>query len=217
VDVEAERDVTVGATIGNATAVDAPPPPPAVGLNTVICAEPMLRMSVAGTTAVSCCVVPMNVVGRFVPFHCTSEHGKKLFPVTFIVIAAVPAVAFTGSNETFAGTGSAADAATEKLTEFETVAPVLTVIGSVAGTVMSVDEICAVSCVELPKVVGRGELFQFTTELLEKFTPVTVSIRPDKLHAVVEEPVTVVITGATIANGVPPDVPPPGPGLNTTI
>jgi hypothetical protein len=216
VDVDAESDMTVGATIGNATAADVPPPPPVVGLNTVICAEPMLRMSVAGTTAVSCCVVLTNVVGRLVPFHCMSEHGKKLFPVTFMEMAAVPAVAFTGSSEAIAGTGSGADVATEKLTEFEIVAPVLTVIGSVTGNAMSVDEICAVSFVELTKVVGRGELFQFTTELFAKFTPFTVNVRPDKLHAAVEEPVTMVIAGGTIANGVPLDVPPPGPGLNTT-
>ena len=34
--VDAESDMTVGATIGNATGVDDPPPPPVVGLNTVI-------------------------------------------------------------------------------------------------------------------------------------------------------------------------------------
>ena len=33
--VDAESEVMAGATIGNAAAVDAPPPPPAVGLNTV--------------------------------------------------------------------------------------------------------------------------------------------------------------------------------------
>jgi len=57
--VDADSDATVGATIGKATAADVPPPPPVVGLKTVIGADPTIRMSVAGTTAVSCCVALM--------------------------------------------------------------------------------------------------------------------------------------------------------------
>ena len=150
------------------------------------------------------------------PFHRTSEHGRKLLPVTFMVMAAVPAVAFTGSKVEIVGPGREVAATTEKFTAFDTAAPVFTVIGSVTGNAMSADVIAAVSCVELTNVVGRGELFQLITELLEKFVPFTVNIMPDRLHAELEEPVTVLIAGGTIVNGDPLEVPPPGPGLNTT-
>ena len=131
-------------------------------------------------------------------------------------MAAVPAVAFTGSKAEIAGAGSNAAAATVKLTAFETAEPVLTVIGSVTGNAMSEDVMSAVSCVEVTNVVGRGELFQFTTELLEKFVPVTVRVIPEKLHAEADDPVTVLMTGGTIVNVAPPEVPPPGMGLEIT-
>lgn len=41
------------------------------------------------------------------PFHCTTEHGTKLLPVTVNVNAGVPAVAPAGESEPIAGTGSA--------------------------------------------------------------------------------------------------------------
>jgi len=89
--VDAANDVIVGATMRNATGVDAPPPPPVVGLNTVTWADPTVRMSAAGMAAVSCCVALMmgwqvSAVPR------TNEQGKKLLPVTLSVRAAVPAV-----------------------------------------------------------------------------------------------------------------------------
>jgi hypothetical protein len=42
---------------------------------------------------------------------------------------------------------------------------------------MSVLAICAVSCVELTKVVARGLLFQATVEPEMKFDPFTVSVK----------------------------------------
>jgi hypothetical protein len=214
--VDADSEVMVGATIGNAVAADAPPPPPVVGLNTVTCADPTLRMSEAGTAAVSSCVVLRNVVGRLPPFHCTTEHGRKFPPVTLSVMAAVPAVALPGKIAAIVGTGSAAGAVTEKLNEFEIAEPLLTVTGDVPWNAASADVSSAVSCVALTKVVPRGDPFQLTTDPFTKFVPVTVSVRPVSVQDAVDDPVTDVMAGAEIVNALPPDVPPPGVGFTTS-
>jgi len=167
--------------------------------------------------AVSCCVALMNVVGRLVPFHRTNEQGKKLLPVTLSVRAAVPAVALAGEKELTAGTGSEAGAVTEKLKVFEMAEPLVTVTRSVPWNAASADVISAVSCAALTKVVARGEPFQLTTELLTKFEPFTVNVRPATLQDAVEDPETEVIAGGEIVNGDPLEVPPPGKGLNTLI
>lgn len=52
--VEAESEVMAGATTGNATPLDAPPPPPEVMLNTVTVGDPTEARSVAGIAALSC-------------------------------------------------------------------------------------------------------------------------------------------------------------------
>ena len=169
-------------------------------------------MSAAGIEAVSCCVVLMNVVGNVVVvmplFHCTTEHGRKLPPVTLIVNAAVPAVALTGNSEETVGTDSEAGAVTEKLTEFDMTEPLDTVIGSDPWNAASAEVSNAVSCVVLTNVVARGEPIQLTTEPLTKFVPFTVNVMPDRVQAAAEELVTVVIAGGKIVNGLPPDVPP---------
>jgi hypothetical protein len=50
------------------------------------------------------------------------------------------------------------------------------------GNAASCGKIEAVSWVELPKVVMRGEPFQFTTDELSKFEPMTVSLNPAELQ-----------------------------------
>ena len=214
--LDAESEVIVGATIGKALAADAPPPPPAVGLNTVIWAVPTARISVAGTGAVSCCVVLSNVVGRLTPFHCTTEQGRKFPPVTLNVMAEVPAVALAGRIAEIAGTGSAVGAVTVKLKEFDRTGPVVTVTGSVPWNAVSAEVSCAVSCVALPNVVTRGEPFQFTTDPFTKFVPFTVSVSPVSVHDAVEDAVTDAMAGGEIVNALPPDAPPPGAGFTTS-
>jgi hypothetical protein len=49
---------------------------------------------------------------------------------------------------------------------------------AVPGNAASWGKIIAVSWPELLNVVARGELFQFTTDALSKFEPVTVSVNP---------------------------------------
>jgi hypothetical protein len=104
--VDAERDVMVGATTGNATPLDAPPPPPDVVLKTVTVGDPTDATSVAKIAAVSC-VELTYVVARVTPFHCTTEHGTKLLPAMVKENAPVPAVVVAGEIASIAGTGSA--------------------------------------------------------------------------------------------------------------
>jgi len=172
-------------------------------------------MFAAGTLAVSCCEVLLNVVGKLTPFHCTTEHGRKFPPETLSVMPAVPAVALTGKSEAIVGAGSAAGAVTAKLKEFETAEPFDTVMACVPWNAASAEEIRAVSCVALTNVVARGAPFQLTTELFTKSVPFTVSVRPVRLQDAVDGAVTDVMAGAEIVNGLPPDVPPPGAGLTT--
>jgi hypothetical protein len=49
-----------------------------------------------------------------------------------------------------------------------------------------------------------------TTEPFTKFVPFTVSTKPVRLHAEGDEVVADEIAGGNIANGLPPEVPPPG-------
>lgn len=70
-------------------------------------------------------------------------------------------------------------------------------------------------------MVARGDPFQSTTEPVTKFEPVTVRVNPVGVHdGVVFEDVVdedkEVMAGCRIANGSPPDVPPPGPCVTTT-
>lgn len=67
--------------------------------------------------------------------------------------------------------------------------------------------------------MARGEPFQSTTEEFKKFVPFTVRVNPEGLHdgvvfdEVVEDDKEV-MAGARIKNGIPPEVPPPGPIVN---
>jgi len=154
------------------------------------------------------------------PFHCTTEQGKKLLPVTVSVNAAVPAVAFACESEVMAGVASAPGADTEKLTGAERTGPVDTVITAVPWAAISRAEIAAVSCVALTNVVTRGESFQLTADVFTKFVPFTVIVKPAALQDGVEAPEVVdaeseVMAGGEIVNANAEDVPPPGARVNT--
>ena len=175
-----DNELNVGATIGNATAPDVPPPGGKV--NTVTCAVPSAAISAAVTAALSC-VALTNVVGRLLPFHRTTEQGTNPAPVTFKVNAAVPAVALVGTRVVTDGTGrDVVGAVTANGRELEIAAAgdagLDTVMDAFTGNAASLAEICAVSCVALTKVVGRGDPFQFTAEPFTKFVPFTVSVNP---------------------------------------
>jgi len=70
-------------------------PPPGAGVSTVTCAVPALTTSFAKIVACSW-APPLNVVARLVPFHCTTELGVKLLPVTVRVKPAAPVAMLVG-------------------------------------------------------------------------------------------------------------------------
>jgi len=212
-------DVSVGkglvALAVNVCADDVPPP--GIGLNTVTDAVPALAMSGAGTDAVSE-VALTNVVVRAVPFHFTTEVLTKFVPASVSVNAVLPSSPEAGAIEVNVGKGllmvniaPVSDVPPPGPGLFTLTVTVPPVAISEAGTV-------AVKEVLLTKVVVRGVLPQFTTEVLTKLTPVTVMVNPGS-PAIAEFGETEVTPGEGLlmekVNG--EDVPPPGVGLNTVI
>ena len=136
-------------------------------------------------------LLPINMfVGKGAPFHCTTEQGDKLLPFTVIATGGPVSgstAAFEGEMELMAGAGRVVPvggAASENLRELEFDAGVLpdTVMATAAASVprkaVSAAVISAASCVELTRVVGRGEPFQLTLSPSAKPVPVTVRVRP---------------------------------------
>ena len=153
-------------------------PPPGVGLKTVTEAVPAEAMSVAGTIAVNCVALPKVVVNA-APFHFTTEALMKFVPVTVRVNAAPPAVAEVGEIIVSVGEGLFVAALMVNVCALEVPPPGVgfkTVTEAVPAEAMSVAGTIAVSCVALPKVVVNAAPFQFTTEELMKFVPVTVRV-----------------------------------------
>jgi hypothetical protein len=77
--VDSKTDVIVGATIENEIAFDVVPP--VAGVETATCADPTAAISAAVIVALSCVALRTAVV-RLAPFQVTTEHGRKLLPVT---------------------------------------------------------------------------------------------------------------------------------------
>ena len=221
-DVDPESDVMVGRTIGNAIAFDrfALDAGFATATRTVstvaILAAVTVALSWVGLTNVVASCVRLLLLST----HCTLEQGRKLLPVTLKENPTVPAVAPTGEMDAITAAGSD-EAETVKGTEFEGTPKLDTVIDAAPAEVISEAGMEAVSWVELTNVVVRPELFQSTTEPFTKFVPLTVRMNPVGLHdgvvfdEVVEEDKEAMAGGA-IVNGIPPEVPPPGPSVNTT-
>src|SRR5206468_1150724 len=79
-------------------------PPPGAGVTTVTCEVPAAATSTLEMAAWSS--VPLTkVVPRAAPFHCTTDDGMKLPPLTASVKGAVPAVALLGEREPTVGAG----------------------------------------------------------------------------------------------------------------
>src|SRR5215813_8333426 len=183
-------------------------------------------MSGAGIIAVNC-VAEMKFVGRFDPFQRTTELLTKLLPLTVSVKAGPPAFAWFGVTLMTAGVGGTASlilngAALDEPPPAPPTGWVKTVTFAVPATAMSEGVIIAVNCLDEIKVVGRSDPFHRTTELLTKFVPVTVRVKPGP-PAVAEFGLIVMIVGVAgacgvIVNGSAFDEPPPRVpigGLNT--
>ena len=78
-------------------------PPPGGGLKTVIGTVPTTEVSSTGINTKSL-VVLSKVVGRLLPFHCTTELGTKFEPSTVRVTFAVPTPTNVGEIELNCGT-----------------------------------------------------------------------------------------------------------------
>jgi hypothetical protein len=221
-------DVTVGATIENVIGPDVPPP--GAGVNTVTCAFPFKGMSAAikarsadGTAATSCAGLLYEVANAML-FHCTTEQGTKLLPVTARLNPAVPAVAEDGESETMTGTGSEVGVVVEKFMEFEVAEPLDTVMAAVTLETTNAAGMVAISCagtvcVAGTNVVASGVVMllprtcHWTTDALMKFVPFTVSVKSVGLQYDVEDAETEVMVGPKIAKVIPVEEPPPGPGV----
>src|SRR3989441_11273167 len=79
-------------------------PPPGAGLDTVTCIVPVAARSALASAAVSC-VAEAKVVGRSVPFHCTTEAGTNPLPLTVSVNPGEPAAADAGVSPVVVGAG----------------------------------------------------------------------------------------------------------------
>jgi len=113
------------------------------------------------------------------PSHRTTEHGTNELPVTLRVNVKEPAVTLVCDNEVMLGAGRfAAGVVVVKVTVFDVPDAFDTETRATPGSATSVAEIEAVSRAELPKVVGRGNPFQFTAESFVKFEPFTVNVNP---------------------------------------
>ena len=161
-------------TMASVTAPEVPPP--GVGLNTVAEAVPDAEMAPAVTDAVNCVALP-NVVARAVPLSFTTEVLIKLVPVTVSETAA-PAETVEGCNPVSAGIGLPA-ALIVNVSAPDVPPPGVglnTVTEAVPAVAMSLAGTAAVNCVAVPGVVTNAAPFHFTTEVLMKFVPVTVSV-----------------------------------------
>ncbi len=141
---------------------------------TVTFAVPADAISAADIAALNC-VELMNVVGRFAPFHRTTEDPfTKPVPVTFSVKPEPPCAALPGDIDL-----SAAEAPViVNVTLLET-APfeLATCTAAVPAVAISEAGIVATSCVALWKVVVLLTPLQRTTDPLAKLLPVTVSVK----------------------------------------
>jgi len=114
--------------------------------------------------------------------HCTTEHGRKLLPVTVSARAAEPAAMLDCDSEVIPGAARFAGVTRLKGAEFEIPTELDTETLTGPGNAVSVARIEACNWVELTKVVARGKPFQFTIASLVKFVPVTVSVIPAALQ-----------------------------------
>ena len=90
-----------------------------------------------------------------------------------------PAFTLVCDNEAMLGPGRfVAGVVVVKVAVFDVPAALDTETRATPGNAVSVAKIEAVSRAELPKVVARGNPFQFTTESFAKFEPFTVNVKP---------------------------------------
>ena len=195
-------------------------PPPGAGLTTPTCALPCDATSAALIDACNCELLS-NTVVRAEPFQVTTEEPTNPLPLTIRVKAPEPAVAVEGVICVTMGTGFEPPVMTkEALGEVPPPGAGLnTVTCAVPAEVISDAEMLTCSCVALTNVVNRDEPLKRAEELLTNPLPFTVRVNAAD-PAIAPEGEREVIEGdgllaALIVKLLPPEVPPPGAGLNT--
>src|ERR1700730_4570472 len=155
-----------------------------------------------------------KVVVKTEVFQCTFELETKFEPLTVSVKAGPPAVALLGEIELIAGTGLLM----VNVLGADVPPPgpgFVTVTLIVRAVAMSAAEIAAVSWWLLENVVVRAAPFHFTTEVVMKPEPFTVSVKPaPPAVALAGEREVTVGLGLLIVNVSEFDAPPP-PGFVT--
>lgn len=156
-----------------------------------------------------------KVVAKAELFKCTFEFETKFEPFTVSVKDAPPTLTLLGEIELIAGKGLV----TVNVFEADVPPPgpgFVTITLIVPAVAISAAEIAAVSVALLKNVVGREVPFQFTTEVVVKPDPFTVSVKaaPPAVALTGEMEVTVGC-GFLIVNVSEFDAPPPEPGFVT--
>ena len=169
--------------------------------------------SEAGIAAVNC-VALTSVVVRAVPFHRATDWLLKLVPVKVRLKPAAPTFADVCDIDVSIGAGLLI----AKLCPVDVPPPGVglnTVTEAVPAEAMSAAGTEAVSEVALPNVVVRAVPFHFTTEVLTKLVPVSVSVNVAPPASPEAGAIEVKVgEGLLIVKvGVVSEFPPPGPGL----
>jgi hypothetical protein len=113
-----------------------------------------------------------------VTHHCATVHGRTL-PSIFIANVGEPfGIVICNGAVMLGGARFVAGVVMVKSAVFEGPVAFDTVTFAVPGNAASCGKMEAVSWPELTNVVARLEPFQFTTDELSKFAPVTVSVNP---------------------------------------
>jgi hypothetical protein len=153
-------------------------------------------------------------------FHFTTAPSTKFDPLTVSVNPPLPAKTLVGDTELIVAMGLSA-ALMVNVAEPLVPPPgvgLKTVIEGVPAATRSDVRMLAVTWVALTSVVERGLLFNSTTELLLKFVPFTVRVKPTSPAVlVVGEILLNVGDGLLTVKVAEPLVPPPGVPVKTVI
>lgn len=132
----------------------------------------------AGSWFAGTYVVANGLTTLVAVIQCATVHGRKV-PSTISVNVLEPAdIAIDDDAPMFVGGSLVPGVVIVNVTVFDGPDAFDTETPAIPGNAASWGKIEAVSWPELPNVVVRGEPFQFTTDELSKFEPVTVSVNP---------------------------------------
>lgn len=173
------------------------------------------------STVTTSCVVLLKVVGRAVPFHCTTVPAAlavgptKFCPITVSWIVPDPAAAEVGAMEVSVGAATGAEPVIENVTAFVVVlSGFCTEIRAVPGNASRLAGTSAVNWVALLKPVAKGvavPAFHITTAPFAKFVPARMRVTPLEPAAAVAGETDAMLGGAIAetVNGIRLDRPPP--------